>query len=769
MIYFIGNAPPNTKNYRHAHSDQFISWLREQKGYQLDIETNVTEHWCTKELRTIQFGDLEGKNQWVIQWSSLNELGQMGIRKVLEWPHKIKVIHNAAFECIVLLFHGIRLRNVYDTMLAEMVLHCGMHAQDDDDLEMNETDIAGGYYSLTQTNYRYLGKFMDKSEQMNFGDDILTESKIIYAATDVMNLGLIRKWQMSELVDQDLDWVAALEMEAVLGYSEMTYHGMELDVDQWLAQLELAIPIQAAAKEKLDLELIDPNGLFVKRATDMGFYHPKDKLTINWASPKQKAEIVERFFPFLVGRCGKPALKKLQQQVNLLDELMYWVNIFAEEDWEKIEESMLETDRQWLIDKEYLTPAGSVTINWGSWQQTLPIFQCFMPKLKSTSAKGAGGMGNFYHPIGTLFKEWKDAKKLSTTYGQEFIDKHLEPDGKIRTTFNQIVSTGRVSSRKPNMQQIPVRDPIGARYRNCFLAPKGWGYVSSDYMQQELVIIATISDERVWKEALKKRQDLHSLCAELVFKKDWEKAAEKGCAYYQTDEWSEQGQKWKSEVDMKWEIHNDWKSQPRRLKCKCKGHKKWREPVKNLDFGMAYGLSKYKFAGDMRWEIKRAEGVINDYFRTFPSLGKWLTYLGHMGVLHGVSTTMAPFFRKRWFPDWELHKSGIEAHIKDIKYDHELGKIERASKNHPIQGTAADMCKLSMVLIYWELHDGDEDLSDKVHLVCQVHDQNDTVADDDYADTWMPVMDRVMHKAALFIIPNGLLRAETSRNPVWSK
>lgn len=748
---------------------RLIFWLRHQQIVQLDIETTVTDHWCTKKIITVQFGSKQGTTQWVVQWSYLSDSERKELAEILNGRGILWLIHNAAFECIVFLFHGIRIRNVYDTMLAEMVLHCGEFAQEDDDLEMNETDVAGGYYSLTQLHFRYLFSFMDKTEQMNFGDDVLTESKVLYAAGDVKPLWLIRRDQLMLLVSNDLDWVAALEMEAVLGYSEMTYHGMPLDQTKWLANLELAIPVQAEARRKLDMELIDPNGPFRKKAIEKGYFHPEDRLTINWNAPQQKKAIVDRFFPFLTNKASKATLEWLMKHSDQLPPAAIpWIEAFLKGDWKKIGETIVQIDRQWLIDHEFLTAGGAVTINWGAWQQTLPIFQCHMPKLKSTSAKGAGGMGGFFHPIGNAFREWKDSMKLTSTYGHKFIDEHLEPDGRIRTTFNQVLSTGRVSSRGPNMQQIPVREPIGPRYRNAFICPPGWKYVSADYVQQELVIIAYLSGEKVWLDALKKRQDIHLVVTEMVYKKEFIAAAEKDCAYFKEDYWSETGQFWASEHP-DWAA-TDWKKQPRRAKCKCKKHKVQREPCKNLNFGMAYGLSKYKFASDMRWDVKRAQAVIDDYFKAFPGLKQMLDFMGNFGLWNGYIMTLEPFLRKRWLPDVKYYtREQIDAHIDDIKFDKTLGHMHRASKNMPIQGTAADMAKLSLVMLYWKLHDEVEDLSDRVHLVCQVHDQNDTHARDDYADTWSPVLEKTMEEATLFIIPNGLLRAETTISPVWTK
>jgi DNA polymerase I-like protein with 3'-5' exonuclease and polymerase domains len=144
-----------------------------------------------------------------------------------------------------------------------------------------------------------------------------------------------------------------------------------------------------------------------------------------------------------------------------------------------------------------------------------------------------------------------------------------------------------------------------------------------------------------------------------------------------------------------------------------------------------------------------------------------LNGLGKFGVMNGYIQTYAPFFRKRWFPYWRYAKSRIRDHISKVQYDGTLGSIERASKNTPIQGTAGDMAKLSLVYIYNYIHDNN--LSDKVKLVMQVHDQDTTQARVDYAEEWKPQLDLLMRESAKFIIPNGLLGAETTISPVWTK
>lgn len=760
MIYLIGKAPESPRYKRVFTLEPFIDWIRLLPAYQLDIETNVTNWWCDKQLITLQFGDVEGKDQWVIQWSALNVYERKILAMWLEDHTKLKLIHNAMFECVVLLFYGIRITNVYDTMLAEMILYCGMQFKEEE-IEDDETESAAGFYALTSLQYRYLCRGMDKTEQTNFGDDILTESKVVYAATDVMPLGAIRRMQLPELSRWDLEFVAGLEMEAVLGFAEMTFNGMELDTVAWRANVELALPVIAKAKSELDEYLVSPLWEFSQYARDKGYYSETDTIRINWNSPPQKKEIVEHFFPFLQDRCSKPVLTKLLKDVGKLvrtvDGNMAVINPFSDPLGEKIARAFLEgnyvfietillkADRHWLIDHHYLVPAGETTINWNSRDQVLPMLRLIKKGLKGLDEES---MSRFNHPIATSLKKYKEALKLITTYGESFITGtkkqrgKVEPDGKVRTSINQIVSTGRISSRRPNLQNLPVED-VGSRYLNCFLCDPGYRFVSSDFIGQELTEIAYMSQDPIWLRCLQTGEDIHSVVSELIYPgKQWEKAAEPGCAYYK--------------------LGADGK--PQHHKCKCKVHDSLRYKVKRLDFGLAYGMGPGKLAGMIKVSFQAAEKLIADFFRTFPKIAQLLGQLGRFGVENGYTMTLAPFFRKRWFPYWRYSQGSIATHLAG-QYDPQLGAIEREAKNMPIQGTGGDMCKVALVLIYNHIHENNL----PVKLKMQIHDRLDTVATEDYAPIWEPQMDAFMREAGQLIIPNGMLKADTSISLTWSK
>jgi DNA polymerase-1 len=171
-----------------------------------------------------------------------------------------------------------------------------------------------------------------------------------------------------------------------------------------------------------------------------------------------------------------------------------------------------------------------------------------------------------------------------------------------------------------------------------------------------------------------------------------------------------------------------------------------------------------KLSGMIKVTYQAATKLIEDYFRVFPKIKGLLDSLGRFGVENGYIMTLAPFFRKRWFPYWRFSQGSIRLHLSG-QYDAQLGKIEREAKNMPIQGAGGDMCKLAVVLCYERIHEQHY----PVKLRMQVHDQIDTTSDPEFAWQWSQEMDELMREAAQVIIPNGLLGADVQITPVWTK
>ncbi len=364
-------------------------------------------------------------------------------------------------------------------------------------------------------------------------------------------------------------------------------------------------------------------------------------------------------------------------------------------------------------------------INWNSPSQILELFQNLEPSLEDVNGKKLYKFRR-KHTLIDLYVTYKEKSKLANAYGTSFF-KFVSCDGKVHTNFQQILDTGRVSSSSPNMQQIPGNN----KYRNCFIAPKGWVFVSSDYSSQELNVIAYGSKDPVFLSALENNQDLHSVCAELVFGQEWLDAAEEDCAYMKS-----------------------------KAKCNCKEHKQLRTSVKTINFGLAYGMGPHKLADTLDISKGEAEKLIDKYFEAFPSIKSFLDSLGDFGKRKGYIRTFRPFKRRRWFSDWYPKMYNSRSAML------ELGSIERASKNTPIQGSSADMTKLALIKIFERVQ---EKYKDKVKLVMTVHDQIDTICRKEIAKQWKEEMTELMEEAAQVIITNGLLKADTNISNTWEK
>ena len=411
------------------------------------------------------------------------------------------------------------------------------------------------------------------------------------------------------------------------------------------------------------------------------------------------------------------AEQKLSDAESLQEELNNI--ILDDEKFSQFKPNAFQTD---LFASDEVARLSSVKINWSSPHQTTPIIQTILPELESSDTKVLANKHMGDHPLIPKFVEFKEKYKKATAFGPQWLDKYVDSDGKVHTSFTQIIRTGRVSSSKPNMQQIPADND----YRNCFIAPEGWSYVSSDFSSQELCIIAYASQDPVWLDALEKGQDLHSVCADLVYGDEWAAAAEPDCPYME-----------------------------RKAKCDCKGHKKLRTAVKGINFGLAYGMGPHKLSDQLDIPIEEAEALINKYFSVFPSIKNFLDTNAKFGKTNGYIRTMEPYKRIRRFPLW----AGPATEPRD------MGSIDRMSRNTPIQGAAGDMTKEAMVRIRQIITDHD----DEIRMVMAVHDQLDFIVRDDVIDKWSDVITEQMELAGKTIVKNGLLKSDTTTAKQWEK
>jgi len=241
------------------------------------------------------------------------------------------------------------------------------------------------------------------------------------------------------------------------------------------------------------------------------------------------------------------------------------------------------------------------------------------------------------YPIIKKFIDYKKQAKLVTTYGVEFL-KYVNPvTQRIHTSFWQIVDTTRVSSGdkySPNMQNLPANND----YRTCFKPRDGFKMVSCDFSGQELRLTAEMSQEPLWIDAFNRGEDLHSKVAAMVFKIPIENV----------------------------------KNKPQFLRGKS-----YRDAAKTINFGLIYGMSKYKLADTLDISVDDADKIIKDYFKATPKLNNYLRLCRAYGIENGYIRCAQPYSIIRYFPQWD----------KNVDFDFKIkGSIERASMNTPIQG-----------------------------------------------------------------------------------
>jgi DNA polymerase-1 len=252
--------------------------------------------------------------------------------------------------------------------------------------------------------------------------------------------------------------------------------------------------------------------------------------------------------------------------------------------------------------------------------------------------------------------EYRKYSKIESTYLEPLIEAVNERTERIHTEFNQTVTgTGRLSSSRPNLQNIPVREKFGRRVREAFV-PSRPDYIllGADYSQIELRLLAHMSGDETLLSAFKEGRDIHSItAAELAGKNE-------------------------SEIS-----------------------KKDRRTAKVVNFGIAYGLSAFGLSRDLDISRKEAKEYIERYFNRYPGVKKFIDETVETAKKQGYVETL--WGRRRYVPELS----------SDDFFRRQFGR--RAAVNAPIQGTSADMLKKAMIELMPELDGFDCNLLLQVH------------------------------------------------------
>ena len=259
----------------------------------------------------------------------------------------------------------------------------------------------------------------------------------------------------------------------------------------------------------------------------------------------------------------------------------------------------------------------------------------------STSEEVLMGLREKHAIVGKIL-DFRATQKLISTY-MAALPSYIAADGKIHTTYNQTVTaTGRLSSSNPNLQNLPIRSERGKLIREAVIPDEGCLFLSADYSQIELRLMAHFSQDEHLLQAFRDGPDVHAATAAKIFRIPIEQVS-----------------------------------------------KDQRRQAKTANFGIIYGISAFGLAQQLDCSRTQAKQLIDDYFAAFPKVIQYIESQKELCRQRGYAETL--FGRKRYLPDIHSQNATVRSFA------------ERNAVNAPIQGTAADIIKMAMVSIHRRL------------------------------------------------------------------
>lgn len=367
----------------------------------------------------------------------------------------------------------------------------------------------------------------------------------------------------------------------------------------------------------------------------------------------EDSDVVFRLYKILEDKLKEKELFKLYTDIEmpLIKVLANMELNGISVDEEKLKKLSCELSRELDKIKKDIFDIAGVEFNINSPKQMREILfnKLKLPVVKrtktgpSTDVEALKMLSNKHKLPGFILK-YREFTKLKTGY-IDSLPKLINPKTKkIHTSFNQtITQTGRLSSSEPNLQNIPVKGNIGKRIREAFIPEsKNFSFLSADYSQVELRVLAHLSDDENLKRAFEEDLDIHAFTASLIFGKDLD------------------------EID-----------------------KDMRATAKTVNFSIIYGVSPYGLSKELNIEVQEAKKFIDSYFKRYPKVKNYIDVMIKQATDKGYVVTL--FGRRRYIPQI---KSSDKTQANFAK---------RVAINTPIQGTASDLIKIAMIDIYKEL------------------------------------------------------------------
>jgi DNA polymerase-1 len=435
------------------------------------------------------------------------------------------------------------------------------------------------------------------------------------------------------------------ETEILLARHDLPIRGPIFDtlITSWLLDPEAPNDLSMLAKRELDVNLP------VAEAAKKGKESPLDSLDVeaakNMLAPR--GEAVQSLADRIAPRLEAEGLAKLWHEVEApLARVLAQIEL----EGVLVDTSRLQTigrraeeELRALEAKAKAVVGHDFILRSRDQLETILFDELKLPVLKKTSKGGRSTDAEVLeelavdHELPRVLLEFREIDKLKGTYVDALPRFVNEKTGRIHTRFHQAgAATGRLASSDPNLQNIPIRTPLGREIRSAFVAPKGHLLLSADYSQIELRVLAHLSQDPMLLEAYRTNDDVHALTASVVF----------GVP--------------RSEVtaDM-------------------------RRQAKTVNFGVIYGMGDNALARQLGIEKKEATRFIENYFTRYQGVARFMAQTVEAAKKGEAVRTMLG--RRRFLPN--LHSAN-----RALRFE-----AERIAKNTPIQGTAADILKVAMV------------------------------------------------------------------------
>lgn len=709
--------------------------LRNSSAIALDTETSSLEpHTC-------QVWSIQLANEEISVFVPINTgLSLEPLKSILFAPDVIKIMHRASFDLKMLWKIGLDAVNIWCTRTAEQILTAGLYA---------DTSLAG---SLTR---RLKMERISKDERKDFydgtfeGNPVWTDALINYALTDVEYLIPLMQEQKRLTTERRLeDVLEKIEMPLVTITALIEYRGVKLDRQ---AAIEFRAQMRDLAKAAGDeVNHILREHYLMKANVE---YVENSTLYNNWLK----------------------ASKKMQDEHRLTKDAKS-ASMIARE--------------QWRLGnaKPFNFPPKAPCFNPRSIKHIKEAFEAMTPSIdvpnlrKETLTERHGE-----HIVLDKLIEYKKYDKLAQMSEIcEYLDleaskKNRASNGKINPVtkrihcnLNQNVDTGRYSSKLPNLQNIPARDDEGKAFRSLFVADSGNKFVIADFSAIELIIIGVLSNDKTLLTALNDYEDLHCYTISEILDCNYESLVSVKDGEQIQDHIVNVTQA-RKRFDLQFDLPDLSKKES--LKDWVKG---LRDCIKTLTYGIAYGLSPFGLSNKFHCDSDTAQGFIRAFFRVYSGIKRWLDAQAELGLSRHFSKTAIG--RRRYYripasptlaqaekvvmdrleEDQRLWKSVGEAEWNALLqeafdqlnkgYSKAINRIRRQASNHVIQGSSADITKLSM--IYTERMLSECDWFDRfsMGIVLTVHDELVLEVPTRYADQTLNIVKQSMEFSASDIL-----------------